>query len=187
VRSAAFLLVGVLLVLVQGTTYRLLAAFDGLSVAGYELGRLLAGGTPNLVLPLVVFLGVNEPSMARGALLSLGLGWALDIMGGGPAFLFRFTMVTVWLLALVASSRVSTQSVAMRVPLAFAASLVESLLVLILLAIFGQDPQRSLDLTRIALPRAITTALLAPFLFALAHRLSLEGWGSGASGSAKSG
>src|SRR5690606_25256739 len=110
-----------------------------------ELAPLLHGATPSLVLPFVVYLGIHEHSMARGALLSFGLGWALDIFGGGPAFLFRFTMVAVWWICRAASARVSTQSAFMRIPLAFSASLVESAIILTLLAIFGADNRRPLE------------------------------------------
>lgn len=172
-RSAAFLLVGCLLVLAQGTFHYLF------SVASSMLGprwfsEIFHGATPNLVLPFVVYLGIFEHSMARGAALSFCLGWAVDIFGGGPAFLFRFTLVAVWWLSRVASVRVSAQSAMTRIPVAFLASLVESIIVLSLLAIFGADNRRPMELSSIVLPRAISTALFAPFVFSLAHRLSLE-------------
>lgn len=180
-RTAAFLLVGIALILVQGTAYRFLVGLDGLKIGGFDAGAFLHGATPSLVLPFVVFLGIHEQSMARGALLSFGLGWALDIFGGGPAFLFRFTMVATWWICRAASTRVSTQSTVMRIPLAFSASLIESAIILTLLAIFGADNRRPLEISSIVLPRAISTAIFAPFAFSLAHRLSIEGWGSGAS------
>jgi rod shape-determining protein MreD len=180
-RTAAFLLVGIVLILIQGTAYRFLVALDGLKFGAFDAGALLHGATPSLVLPFVVFLGVHEPSMARGSLLSFGLGWAVDILGGGPAFLFRFTMVAIWWICRAASARVSTQSTVMRIPLAFFASLIESAIILTLLAIFGADNRRPLEISSIVLPRAISTAIFAPLVFSLAHRLSLEGWGTSAS------
>jgi rod shape-determining protein MreD len=158
--------------------HRFFVGLDGLKIGGWHAGNLLHGSTPSLVLPFVVYLGIHEHSMARGSLLSFGLGWALDILGGGPAFLFRFTMVAVWWICRAASARVSTQSTVMRIPLAFSASLVESAIVLMLLAIFGADNRRPLEISSIVLPRAVATALFAPFVFSLAHRLSLEAWGT---------
>jgi rod shape-determining protein MreD len=152
-----------------------------ISLWGHKLRPLLSGATPNLVLPMVVYLGIHEDSMARGAALSFGLGWELDILGGGPAFLYRFTLVTVWWLARIASARVSTQSALMRLPLAFASSLVEGSIVLTLLAIFGIDSLRPRELSVLLLPRAITTTLFAPLVFDLAHRLTVENWGAGRS------
>lgn len=177
-RSAAYLLVGLFLIVLQGTAHRFLAGLDGLSVGSTNASVLVHGATPSLVLPFVVYLGIHEPSMARGALLSCGLGWGLDILGGGPAFLFRFTMVAIWWISRAASAWVSTQSAVMRIPLAFSASLIQSAIVLTLLAIFGADNRRPLELTSVMLPRAISTALFSPFVFSLAHRLSLENWGS---------
>lgn len=178
-RSTAYLLVGLFLIVLQGTAHRFLAGLDGLSIGSFNASVFVHGATPSLMLPFVVYLGIHEPSMARGALLSCGLGWGLDILGGGPAFLFRFTMVAIWWISRAASTRVSTQSAVMRIPLAFVASLAQSAIVLTLLAIFGADNRRPLELTSLILPRAVSTALFAPFVFSLAHRLSTENWGSG--------
>lgn len=177
-RSLAFFLVGFSLILLQGILHRFLVPLSELILVPLGVPTQLHGVTPSLVLPLVVYLGVHEQSMARGALLSFGLGWALDILGGGPSFLFRFTMVAIWWTYRAASSRVSTQSAMMRIPLAFSAAMIESAIVLTLLAIFGADNRRPLEISSIVLPRAISTALFAPLLFSLAHRLSLESWGA---------
>ena len=177
-RSAAYLLAGLFLILLQGTSHRFLVGLDGLSIGKWGASELLHGATPSLVLPMVVYLGIHEPSMARGSLLAFGLGWGLDILGGSPAFLFRFTMVAIWWISRAASARVSTQSTVMRIPLALSASLVESAIILTLLAIFGADNRRPLELSSIVLPRALSTALFSPFVFSLSHRLLAESWGS---------
>ncbi len=173
-RNVAYFLVGLVFILLQGTLHRFLEPLAGQVVFGFHLGRLLHGSTPSLVLPLVVYLGVHEHSTARGAISSFCLGWGLDVLSGGPAFLFRFTMVAIWWLSRIASSRVSAQSVMTRIPLAFVSSLVESAIVLTLLAIFGADNKRPLELSAIVLPRAVSTALLAPFVFAIAQRLQAD-------------
>jgi cell shape-determining protein MreD len=177
-RALAFFLVGFSLIVLQGTVHRFLVPLSELTLAPFGVSTPLHGMTPSLVLPLVVYLGVHEESMARGAILSFSLGWALDILGGGPAFLFRFTMVAIWWTYRAASSRVSTQSTMMRVPLAFSASVIESAILLTLLAIFGADNRRPLELLSLVLPRGISTAVFAPLLFSLSHRLSLENWGA---------
>jgi rod shape-determining protein MreD len=172
-RTAAYLLVGFALVLLQGTMHRYFALLGSFVHAPWY-ARLINGCTPHLVLPFVIYLGIHEQSMARGASMSFALGWAVDIVGGGPAFLFRLTMVAVWWLCRGVSTRVSTQTALSRIPLAFAASLAESLIILALLAIFGEDNRRPLELSSQMLPRAMTTALFSLPLFPLAHRLSLE-------------
>ena len=55
--------------------------------------------------------------------------------------------------------------------LAFGFSLIQSVVVLVLLVVFGGDPQRPVELARLVLPHAAATALLAPVVFA--HRLML--------------
>lgn len=174
-RSAAYLFVGILFVMVQSNLYRIVGPVSELTIHGVYVGKWLHGATPNLVLPFIVYLGIHEHSMARGALLSYGMGWALDVLGPAPMFLFRFTAVAVWWLARIASVRLSAQTFMTRLPLAFAFSLIESLIVLTLLAIFGADNRRPLEIASIIVPRALGTALCAPFLFALAHRLQVEG------------
>ncbi len=186
-RNAAYLAVGVLLVLIQSNLWHVLGPLSALELRGVPVGSWLQGATPNLVLPLIVYLGIHEHSMARGALLAYGMGWALDLLGPAPMFLFRFTAVALWWLARIASVRLNAQAFMTRIPLAFAFSLIESAILLTLLAIFGVDNRRPLEIGMVVLPRAISTALCAPFLFALAHRLHIEGRTGPGSSSASTG
>jgi rod shape-determining protein MreD len=55
--------------------------------------------------------------------------------------------------------------------LAFGFSLVESLVVLVLLVVFGADPQRPVEIAFVVVPRATSTALIAPLIFRIAERL----------------
>ena len=158
-RDAAFIAVGVLLVLVQGNLYR----FVG------PLG--LHGITPSLALPLVVFLGVNEHSLARGGLLAFALGHAMDLFGGAPVGLFTFIYVVLWGLAKVAGVRLTAQARFATILLAFLFTLVEGFFVLILLTIFGADAQRPVEISSVILPHALSTALVSPLIFRLAQRL----------------
>ena len=158
-RNATLLIVGVLLILLQSNLYRLLAPLD------------LPGATPNLVLPVVVYLGVHEPSMARGASLAFALGYAQDILGSAPIMLFAFVMVSVWWLARVVGVRLTAQTVLTRMSLAFGFSLVESAIVIILLAIFGSDNRRPLEMVGVVMPHAIATALVSSPIFRLVQKL----------------
>jgi rod shape-determining protein MreD len=158
-RSAAFLAVGVLLIIAQGNLY---------PVLGY-LG--LHGATPSFVLPLVIFLGVHETSMARGSLLAFALGYATDLLASAPIGLFSLMAVAIWWLGRVAGVRLTAQSWWTKAALAFGFSLVESVLVLVLLAIFGSDPQRPLEIASVALPHATSTALCSLLIFPLAQRI----------------
>lgn len=158
-RSAALLAIGVLLIVVQGNLYPLL---------GY-LG--LHGATPSLVLPLIIFLGVHETSMARGSLLAFALGYATDLLAAAPIGLFSLMAVAIWWLGRIAGVRLTAQTWWTKAALVFGFSLVESVLVLVLLAIFGSDPQRPLEIASVALPHATSTALCSLLIFPLAQRL----------------
>lgn len=158
-RNAAFLALGLFLVLIQGNLYPLLSPFD------------VHGLTPNLLLPLVIFLGVHELSMARGALLASALGYMLDLFASAPIGLFAFVFTAIWWLSRVVGVRLTAQALLTKFALAFMFALVESILILILLAVFGSDPQRPLEVSRVILPHAASTGLCALFVFRIAERL----------------
>lgn len=166
-RNAVFLAVGILLILVQ-------------SNLNLVLGHLpVVGVIPNLVLPLVVFLGVHEHSMTRGASLSCFLGYVLDLLSGAPVGFFTFIHVACWWMARVAGVRLTTQTWLTRTSLGFAFSIVEAAIALILLAVFGNDTRRPVEIASLVIPHAISTALAAPFVFRVANRLHQASMQSG--------
>jgi rod shape-determining protein MreD len=172
-RNVGFFAVAALLILVQSNLYRVLG----------PLGTLVGmhwvhGVTPSLTLPLVIFLGVHEPSMPRGASLAFAIGYAQDLLGAAPVGLFTFVYVMIWWLSRVAGVRLTAQTVLTRMSLAFVFALVQSAVILVLLAVFGNDNRRPIELASIVLPHAAATAVCAPLLFKLAQRLRQ---GSGAS------
>jgi rod shape-determining protein MreD len=165
-RSTAYFGVAVLLLLIQSNLFRLIGPLGSLVGAHW-----VNGVTPSLVLPLVVFLGVHEPSMPRGALLAFGIGYAEDLLSGAPVGLFTFISVAIWWLARVAGVRLTAQTALPRMSLALAFSLVEGAMVLILLAVFGGDNRRPVEVASIVIPRSLATALCSPPVFRLAQRL----------------
>ena len=163
-RNAIFLLLGVFLILLQSNLYRLLQVTH------------INGITPSLVLPLVLFLGVHEHSMARGALLTFILGYLLDLIAGAPIGLFTFIYVSIWWMSRITGVRLTTQTWLARVSLGFIFTVVEAAIVLILLAVFGSDTRRPLEISRSVLAHAATTAFVSPFVLQLAlilHQASL--------------
>ncbi len=158
-RTAALLIFALVLILIQANVHRIVG----------PLGLL--GWTPSAVLPLVIFLGVHEPSMARGAVLAFVIGHAIDLFASAPIGLFSFVYVALWWLARVAGVRLTAQTVPTQIALALGFSLVQSVFVLVLLVIFGADPQRPVELAAIVAPQATATALLAPFVFYVAERI----------------
>jgi rod shape-determining protein MreD len=158
-RNATFLAVGILLILIQSNLY-------------HVLGRLqLVGITPNLILPMVVALGVQEHSMTRGATLSFILGYLLDVLSGAPVGFFTFVHVACWWVARVAGVRLTAYTWLTRVSLGLVFSTIEGAITLILLAVFGSDTRRPVEIASVVIPHTLSSALLAPVVFRIAQKL----------------
>lgn len=158
-RNVLFLSLGVFLILLQSNLYRVLSFTH------------INGLTPSLVLPLVLFLGVHEHSMARGAILTFVLGYLLDLIAGAPIGLFTFIYVAIWWLSRITGVRLTTQTWLARVSLGFIFTIVEAAMVLILLAVFGSDTRRPLEISRSVLAHAACTAFVSPFVLQVALKL----------------
>lgn len=158
-RNTAFILLGIGLLVIQSNLFWLFGHVP------------IAGATPNLLLPLVVFLGVHEWAIGRGAALSFLLGYFLDMFASAPVGLFTFTTVATFVVTHFAGVRLAAQTLIARMGLAFAFGLVEGVLVVVLTAIFANDAARSRALVSLVLPHAVSTALFAPVVFALADRV----------------
>lgn len=176
-RNTAFLALGAALLVVQSNMFRLVEMF--------ERWWRVPGLTPSLLLPLVVFMGVHEYSMARGAALSFILGYLLDVFAGSPVGLFTFITVATFVVARAAGVRLAAQTLITKIGLAFVFALVQGILIIVLTAIFGNDPARPRALVILVAPHAVATALSAPFIFAIAERIhaatiTLPGAGEGA-------
>jgi rod shape-determining protein MreD len=159
VRNTGFLVLGLALILVQSNLFRLVGTFH------------VAGITPSLVLPLIVFMGVHEYVLWRGALLAFGIGYLLDVFSAAPLGLYTFTSVLLFVVARAAGVRLAAQTMLTKIALGFAFSLLESIIILIVIAIFGADAARPRALASLVLPHALSTALASPLAFALAERL----------------
>ena len=111
-RNTAFFAAGFGLLLVQAQLFRVLGLVH------------LPGAVPSLVLPLILFMGVHEYSLARGAGVAFVLGYATDLIGIAPVGLYTFTYVALFLLARGAGVRLAAQTTWMQVVLALAFTLV---------------------------------------------------------------
>jgi rod shape-determining protein MreD len=159
VRNTLFLSTGLLLLVIQGNLHRLLGHVP------------IAGIMPNLILPLIVFMGVHEYSVVRGATLAFALGYALDMFAGAPVGLFTFITVAIFVLSRAAGVRLAAQTILTQLALAFGFALFESITVLMLVAIFGRDPHSPRALLSLVLPHATATAVVSPLVFRIAERL----------------
>ena len=167
-RSMAFLGAGLFLLLVQANLFRVLAWTH------------VPGIVPALVLPLIVFMGVHEYSLARGAAVAFVLGYATDLVGIVPIGLYTFCSVATFVLARTAGVRLAAQTMWMQAILAAVFTLIHSIIVLVLLAIFGRDADGWVPrmLYPLALPHALMTGLVAPLVFRLCQKL--HAWTSSA-------
>jgi rod shape-determining protein MreD len=158
-RNTAFLAIGAALLILQANLDRL-------------IGRLhIPGAMPSLLLPLVVFMGVHEYSMARGAALSFTLGYLLDVFIGAPLGLFTFITVATFVVSRAAGVRLAAQTLLTKIALAFVFAFFQGILIVVLTAIFGVDPARPRSLAVLVPPFAVSTALFAPLVFSLAERV----------------
>ena len=144
------------------------------SVGHTQTGRPI----PALVLPLVLFMGVHEYSLARGAAIAFVIGYATDVFGIAPVGLYTFTYVATFLLARAAGVRLAAQTLWMQALLVGIFTILQSTMVLVLLAIFGRDPWVPKCLYPLALPHAIATAAVAPLVFRLAQAVHSMSGGS---------
>jgi rod shape-determining protein MreD len=133
---------------------------------------------PAVALPLILFMGVHEYSLPRGAAVAFALGYATDVLGIAPVGLYTFTYVATFVLARAAGVRLAAQTSWMQVLLVGAFTILQSTMVLILLAIFGRDAWVPKALFPLILPHVIATAATAPLLFRVAQTLHTAAAGS---------
>jgi rod shape-determining protein MreD len=172
-RNTAFFVVGFVLLLLQSNLFRPIAAVLRLLrwTVGAQGDLFLPGLSPSLLLPLIVFMGVHEYSLARGAGVAFALGYLSDLVGIAPIGLTTSTYVAIFVLARAAGVRLAAQTVPMQVGLGLGFTLVHDVMVLVLLAIFGRDPYVPRDLYPAILPHILMTGLLAPIIFRVAARV----------------
>jgi len=156
VKNAGFIVMGFALLFVQGNLFRLLDL----------VGR--PDLIPSLVLPLILFMGVHEYSLTRGAAVAFVLGYATDVVGIAPIGLYTFTYVATFALSRAAGMRLAAQTTWTQVVLVAAFTLLQSTMVLVLLAIFGRDAWVPRSLYPLALAHTVATAAVAPLVFRVA-------------------
>lgn len=172
-RNTAFFVAGIGLLLVQSSLFRVIAAVFGVIAFILRIDHdiVVPGLVPSLVLPLILFMGVHEYSLARGAGVAFALGYLTDLVGVAPVGLYTSTYVAVFVLARAAGVRLAAQTVPMQAGLGLAFTLVHSIMILVLLAIFGRDAWVPRALYPMTLPHVLATAAVAPLVFRLAQRI----------------
>ena len=172
-RNTAFFIAGVVLLLVQSNLFRLtglvLRLVTWVVRADHDLSA--PGLVPSLVLPLILFMGVHEYSLVRGACVAFALGYLTDLVGVAPIGLYTSTYVALYVLARAAGVRLAAQTMWMQIALALGFALVHSVMVLVLLAIFGRDAWVPRSLIGTMIPHVLATGAVAPLVFRIAQRI----------------
>jgi len=173
VRNTAFFGAGIVLLLIQSNLFRLVAVL--LRLVGWAVRSShdlnVPGLVPSLVLPLIIFMGVHEYSLVRGACVAFALGYLTDLIGVAPIGLYTSTYVAIYILARAAGVRLAAQTTLTKLGLALAFTLVHSVMILVLLAIFGRDAWVPRALYPMTLPHVLATGAVAPLVFRLAQRI----------------
>ena len=120
---------------------------------------------PNAALAVVLYMGLHDHDLGRGALISFGIGYMMDAFAGSPIGLFTFVSVAVFLISKVAAWRLFLQGWIFEIILSFFLALVAGGVILTIRALFDQDFGSLLSHLKIVLLRALATALVAPFVF----------------------
>lgn len=172
-RNTAFFVAGVALLLLQSNLFRLTDLLLRLVSWIFHVHHdvVVPGLVPSLVLPLILFMGVHEYSLVRGACVAFALGYLTDLVGVAPIGLYTSTYVALYVLARAAGVRLAAQTMWMQVALALAFATVHSVMILVLLAIFGRDPWVPRALYGMTLPHVLATGAVAPLVFRLAQRI----------------
>ncbi len=150
----------------------------GLLVAQAAIGVLvpLGGLAPNLLLPIVIYLGVaSDLHIVRGALLAFVLGYLLDSFCGSPMGLQTFVMVATFLITRGAGLNLFMRGPVLQAVISFGFAVVAGGSILALRAIFEPPapfPLESITDTVVALlVGAAVTGAAAPALFFAIRRL----------------
>jgi rod shape-determining protein MreD len=176
-RHISLLLLGFVLLLLQENFFRATdAATAMLARFGVPEGyRAWPGLVPAFALPLILFMGVQEYSLVRGASIAFALGYATDLLGIAPVGLYTFTYVALFALARAAGLRLAAQTRWMQLLLTLAFVAIQSAIVLVLLSIFGLESWVPKSVFRMALPHALATALVGPVVFFISERVHALG------------
>jgi len=175
-RHSAFFGAGVVLLLLQSNLFRLTGLL--LRLIGWIIRSdhdlVVPGLVPSLVLPLILFMGVHEYSLVRGAAVAFVLGYLTDVIGGAPVGLYTFTYVAIYVLARGAGVRLVAQTVYAKIGLALVFTLIHSVMILVLLAIFGGNAWVPRALYPMAVPHMLATGAVAPLVFRLAQKIHAD-------------
>ncbi len=162
-RNAAFVMLGFAILVLQAAVGALMP---------------LSSWAPNLVLPLVIYLGVShEVHIVRGASLAFILGYLLDSFCGSPMGLFTFVMVATFMVARGTGLNLFMRGPLFQIVLTLAFGVLAGGAVLALRAIFEPPAPFPIgtvvDTISSLTAGAVVTALVSPVMFLIVRRLDM--------------
>lgn len=131
---------------------------------------------PNLLLPMVIYLGVaQDVDLLRGAALSFALGYLLDSFCGSPMGLHTFVLVATYLVARGAGLSLFLRGPMFQIGLTFVVGLLSGGAILALRAIFEHPAPfpvgTASDTALSLLVPSCMTALASPLVFLAVRRI----------------
>lgn len=120
---------------------------------------------PSLSLPIVLYMGLHNYNASRGALLSLVIGYLMDVFAGSPMGLYTFAAVVIFLVSRVAALRLFLHGWVFEIILTFFLALMSSLVIISIRAIFEKNFGDLLMQLKIVSLRSGATAITAPVVF----------------------
>lgn len=130
---------------------------------------------PDLVLIFTIYLGLSRPILS-GSLIAFFLGYGIDVFSGHLFGLFAFSRPFLFYLAQFFKNHLYLENTLFQGLLVFILSWLEGLLIILLLRILNPEPWNLLRalLFPVFLPQSLTTAIIAPFIFSLLHKVSFS-------------
>jgi len=129
----------------------------------------LGGAIPDLLLILCVYLGLHQHTVG-GALGAFFLGYAQDSFSGSAIGLNAFAMSLVFTVVYLTSRRLWVDNALSKVVLVFLASLIKTLVLIGLIAIFLSTDGLWTTISHHTVTEAIVAAALSPAIFAVLAR-----------------
>ncbi len=133
---------------------------------------------PNAAITIVLYMGLHDHDLGRGAIVSFIIGYMMDSFAGSPIGLFTFVSVAVFLISKVAAWRLFMQGWIFEILLGFFLVLLAGVVVLAIRALFDQDFSSLLTHFKIVVLRAIATSWVTPVVFYAMRRI--EAFSAGA-------
>ena len=131
--------------------------------------------TADLTLPILLWMGLSDVPVSRGASSAFAIGYLVDLFSAGPQGLHALVSVVVYLASRTASLRLFSAGALFQMLLTFLASLFTSTTILFLRFIFDHSLENVGSMAVSVGVRGLATALVSPLIFRLARRVGPVG------------